>query len=234
MNKPRRGFRHWLGDRELPRQLEDAKLLRYYTLLRHGKNPGVRRDAAQVIVMAHVRLGMATVARWAVTYPTRTDEMVSEMLDALVDGVKMISEGALDNHEGQPNIVAYLVRTMYGRINKLLSRDKYAHAIYLGGKHIRGRGKASNGKDEDHVRTKGRKESKLEKALSTKGDQPRQELMEIITRSIQTEQERTVIDLRVEGFDDTQIGQMMKPPLTKGRVHQIRTAVKRRIEKELA
>lgn len=163
--------------------------------------------------MSHVRLGMATVARWALTYSHRTEDMVSEMLDALVDGVKMISEGALDHHEGKPEISGYLVQTMYGRINKLLRRSRESNTLSLRAEGIK---------------------HEIQKAISRKGQQDRKDLMEIIDLSIRTKQERTVIELRVEGYDDTEIGQMMEPPVTKGRVHQIRTTVKRRIQEQLS
>lgn len=232
MRKPRRGFRHWLGDQSLPQPLSEDKLLRYYHFLRHAKTETVKKQAAHKLVMCHVRLGMAAVARWTLTYPHRTDEMVSEMLDALVDGVKMISEGALDRHE-TPQIAGYLTQTVYGRINKMLRRDKFAYALYISGKYSTGKGKIDVGSQE-FVKTKGYRLTRLEKALTTKGEQESRDIQEIIRRSIQTDQERTVIELRVAGYDDTEIGEMMEPPVTKGRVHQIRTAVKRRIQEQLA
>lgn len=199
--KPRRGFRHPIGSQELPKQLTVEKLTKYYGFLRHAKNPGVRKAAAHKIIMSHARLGMSLVARWALGYPWQIDDMVSEMLMALVDGVEMIAEGAIDSHGNSPNIGGYLAQTIHGRINKMLAQKPKDP----GAKIIR----------------------------SVPGDQGCLDLMEIITRSIETRQERTVIELRIEGYNDAQIGQMLEPQLTEQRVYQIRTVVKRRIQEQL-
>lgn len=208
MSKPRRGFRHWLGEKELPEPLPTAILLRYYQLLRHAKNSGVRKVAAKKIVMGHVRLGMSIVARWALGYAHRTDDMVSVMLEALVDGVQLISEGALDHHIGDPEIGGYLVQTIYGRINKFLRRPLVAvSTVPIRGTH--------------------------ERAMGRKGEQESYDLREIIDRSIETDQERNVIDLRIQGLSDEEVGQVLQPPLTKQRVFQIRDQVRRRIQEQL-
>lgn len=122
MPKPRKGFQHWMGRNPLPKPLKEEYLLRYYALLRFG-SPRIKERAARAIVMAHVRLGFAAVARWALTFRSDTDEMVSEMLIGLVEGVKLISEGAIDHHERQ-NIGGYLQQTIHGRLNKLLLKKK--------------------------------------------------------------------------------------------------------------
>jgi len=152
---------------------------------------------------------MAAVARWNHSYQHQTDELVSEMLNALVDGVKRISEGALDSHIGTPGIAPYLSTTIHGRLNKMLRRKRPVLSF----------------KDE-------RIKSELDRAIGRKGSEDQEDLIELINRSVTTDQERLVINLRVEGYDDSEIAKMMK--LTKARVHQIRTNVKHRILEQLA
>lgn len=58
--------------------------------------------------------------------------------------------------------------------------------------------------------------------------EPTSDLKELIKLSIQTEQEQRIIDFRLAGWNDPEIAEMMG--LTKGRIQQIRSKVKDRLQ----
>lgn len=188
--RKRRSFQHPLGRRELPQPLSPERLRRFYDFLRHSKVAKNREIAAHRIVMSHVRLGMAIVGNFAVFFPTKTDLFVAEMLYMLTYGVSLISNGAIDHHEGEPNITGYLALSVQKHLQKVIDLDR----VIIGAGYAKGKRSivvALNGREPEQK----------------KGGN--QELMELILSVAVTPLEVEIIRMRAKGHDDQEIAKCL-------------------------
>lgn len=165
------------------------------------------------MIEGHIRLAMSLVAEFAMRAPNRTNEMVSVALEALIDGIEMIERGAIDHHS-VPNITGYLIMTVRGRISKFLTGDGVFRCDLKTYKKLK-----DSGKDmpivildlsSRHLRIPVLPSSEME-------------LKELFNAIAQDKKEKQVLDLRIVGYNDPQIAQMMG--LTKQRVAQIRKKI---------
>lgn len=111
--RKRKGFQHWMGSK-LPKRLSEEQMLKCYKVLRYGRSEKAKAIARKLIIMNHLGLGFAHATRFVNGRPEKADELVGEMIYGLVQGVNLIEQGAVDNHEGTPNISGYLVTSMRG------------------------------------------------------------------------------------------------------------------------
>lgn len=158
-------------------------------------------ESYEKLLFGHLRLGLSIVAHYATKYPNKVDDLVSEMLVALTNGCNRMANGSLDNHLSSPNVGGYLNQTVTGRIKKFLQKERLVP--------LTDPRRTSDAVEEDFS----------------------DELMEIVNKAIQDEDERRVITLRLKGFSDPQIAEQME--YSRGRIQQIRQNVVRRVKEML-
>lgn len=220
----RRGFTHWISRAaNLPEKLSEEELQECYRKLRETGD----RSAAERIIMGHVRLGLSKVAEFAVRSPNKIDEMVSIVLEVLTEGCGRIAAGAIDHHEGSPNVTGYLMSMVRGRLTRFVTGDGTLRISLETYKRMLSKNKGIpqvvifDGSDL------------ISRQVQQKARWDRDDLREMIDSAISTVQKglktdrsdlvRRVIELRVEGLKDPDIGERLD--LTGRRIQQIRAAV---------
>lgn len=184
----RKGIDHWLGLRPLPDACNDQECLRLYPLIRGGHKPSIDR-----IILGHLKFAFSIVS--SVFNSGDSDSAISVAFEALVDGVVLIEDGALDHHT-VPNITGYLAVTIKGKVTKFLNAQRrtlkrFPHRLYL-----------------------------IEPDII--------EYEEILCKILEDRKEREIIELRLSGRKDPEIGKLMG--LTKQRVAQIRQQIGQRLK----
>jgi hypothetical protein len=149
-------------------------------------------------------------------YPTKSDLLVAEMLYILTHGVDMIRNGALDKHEGEPNITGYLITTIAKHLQHSADQDR----LMLGAGRAKGKTVRVSPLTRDVVTN--------EQLLNEKGV-PRYEYEAALNQCLMPI-ERTVLELRVEGWNDTQIGEKLN--CTKQYVQRVRAELAERIRSD--
>lgn len=223
--KRRRGFSHWITTAvDLPRMLPESEVQAAYQELRFGER---KAEAAEKLILGHIRLGLSKVAEFAVQSPNKIEEMASEVFDALIDGVWLIASGSIDHHG---NVTGYLMRTVRGRLLRFVTRGDGILRVSL----------------ETYRKLKDLNKqiiivgSGIENCIAQRNETEWKEVTEVVDKSIDQVQRqirtrpgvvRRVVELRVEGLDDQEIGDCLE--LTRARIQQIRQKIKDAITENL-
>lgn len=221
----RRGFSHPLGDHPLPRQLTEEELSFCYKMLRHSVHHW--KTAAQVMLESHLKLGMSTVTFFVPCDPKKSDVLVSEMLFSLWTGIIRLHEGAIDHHGETPNPVGYLMVKLKGDLRNLLNRDGLVRVNIATYRKILKKGEPRRVLFLDLT-------NEAKKRAITTVDVAEKDLETIVfNRCCESERDRQIINFRLDGLRDEEIGQKLNPPLTKGRIQQIRTKIADKLKRIL-
>jgi RNA polymerase sigma factor (sigma-70 family) len=109
-----RGFDHYFGANELPKQIEGSRLIELVQELKAGD-----KSIAPVIVEGHIRLAMWLVACYANRYPHKTDDLVSAACLGVAQAVEWAPDRLLDD-----NITPYIFATAERHIKDFLEQDR--------------------------------------------------------------------------------------------------------------
>ncbi len=120
--RKRQSFQHYLGsnNRVAQRRLTDEEVLKCYKILRYGKSQKAKIIARKLLTLNFLGLGFAHATRFVSSRKSQSDEIVGEMIWGLIHGLELIEQGAIDHHNGTPNIAGYLVSSMTGRMMKYI------------------------------------------------------------------------------------------------------------------
>lgn len=206
----RRGFNHPIKAFALTETVSNQRVLELYYLIRAGN-----QNARIEMMQAHLRLGLAKVAFFCSSErnATRREEMVSVMLESLWEGIDRLHMGAITHHGDTPNPTAYLMTKLFGNLrafcfsDRLLPTDPetpYRNSVV----GIRNDCKSRNIDPSQHLRC-----------------------IEIETKACRDERDHQILDMRMSGMDDAEIGTALN--LSKARVGQIRASMAERVRKYL-
>lgn len=200
---PRRGFNHPLS-RIVPHQRwTDERILELYHLLR------ANRDFRDEMFMAHLRLGFAKVAFFAMRDSSRTEELVSVMVTSLWEGIQRLIDGAIVHHE-KPNPTGYLMLKLRGDLQRFCFEDRVIPS-YAGQKKF---AKRRIPLDEDSVETVDFVSSLV--------------AQEITVKACWSDRDNEILSRSLAGETDTEIGQALQ--ISKARVGQIKKDMASRIK----
>lgn len=200
------GFQHWLGSQELAEAADAVFCDAIYPALRLGEP-----EAKRLVARRFMRMAFSLCSRYAMTY-WDTDELVAEALLTLVESVEMISKGALDHHVPKPNIGGYINMSIYGSLNKIVTRR-----LGVNEKTFRKHG----GRTPRLVFTDS--QAWITDSKSAGSIVETREIMELMEQSMKL-QEREVFNLRMQGNSDFEIAEMLG--LSRQRIQQIRADLK--------
>lgn len=175
--------------------------------------------AIEQMITLHMRAALAKARQYGAHNPARLPDLTGVAMLALTQAVNRMAKGSLDGKQHNPT--AYLRKCIDGQIKRYLAKCRLGLSI-----------------DPETYR-KLREENKwlpkiiLLDNLSTKAGRRKadQDRIETIRACIQTELEQKVIALRVQGFNDQQIGQMLD--YSKARIGQIRKEIAKRVRAQL-
>lgn len=213
----RKGFQHWLSTR-IPKALTVARTARIFKALQNPELAQKKRNqAARLLIRGHMRLGMAVVSECY--RPTLIDDLVGEMLLALTESVNRIVTGAIPAEH--TNITAYIRASLRFRVWRFIC----SYSRILGVRIETHRLREKKGKPRF-------KQTNSIPVLACPNQNHRLlELKEVIDSVIENELERQIINLRLSGCTDVQIGEALD--YTAARIGQIRRAIADRVKVKL-
>ena len=202
------GFKHplWACVQE---RISDEAIIALYKKVRAGDD-----KAEHDLIHANLRFGLFLVTKYTGNSVERVegirnlrvDDLVSEMLVALVGAVRKLKKGAIDNHQSGitiNGILGYISWTITGALNNLITRG-------------------TKGQFEMFIKTE---KADIDHGMSCK------ELEEVIYSCVKDEREKQIIDMRMTGMTDLAISKDLGYSETY--IWAIRTNVAKRITERL-
>lgn len=158
-------------------------------------------EAAHRAILSHVRLGLTLVGRYMALLGcmNKADDLASAAMEGLCAGISKIREDGLPH----TNLTGYLTEYMHRYISDAL--DRFAN-VRVPARTVRD--KKAKGEELNRPVVIELTDSIIEQQFDRmKRGMDRIELEELLEKIVQSDTERKIIDLRMEGFKDDYIGQ---------------------------
>lgn len=183
-------YDHWLRSQDLPERLARPESEVLADLRR-----GAARDEA---VLGHIRLAMQIAGRYIakLNRSDKADALVSAAILGLAEGVQKVISGSM-KHD---NLVGYLVEQMHFAISKELEDERM-----FGAAARTRRWRRQNGIQKPDIK----QETLTDEITTTNGETEIFEINEAIRSLNLSDSEREIVDLRVQGFRDDYIGNVV-------------------------
>lgn len=195
------GYRRILSTGNFPISIEDKRKLELLKLTREGND-----EAQDELILGHVRLAVSIVDRYIVHFNCRY--LDDELDDAAIEGIVVAVDRIRQGHLKHDNVTAYIVVVVHRFIADCLWKSSLVRVPrghhYRWGTPIR----------EDSVNCN------PSKMIETR---------DLIDHVIRSKQERRIVDLRIAGYTDREIGKIMDIP--KVTVFRTRQILKTRFER---
>ena len=204
------GYGHWFRSQNLPEKLQrpEADVLRD---LRNQPNQEVRDEAT----LGYMRLGMEIAGRYVcmLNRPDKVENLVSAACLAIVEGVDKIIKGEM-THD---NLGGYLVERIHFGISRELENERM-----FGPAGQTRRARRKKGIESENIQ----QEALTDELATTNSEIGIFEINEALDSLNLSDLERQIIELRVQGFRDDYIGQVVG--LSQPSVWMIRRDIKTR------
>jgi len=187
------GFGHYLRGQNLPEKLERPEADVLFDLRNHPTQ-AVRDEVA----LGYTRLGMQIAGRYvcALNRPDKADALVSAACLAIIEGVDKIIKGEM-SHD---NLGGYLVERIHFGISAELENEKM-----FGPASRTRRSRRQRGVDSEIIQ----QEALSDELATTNSEIGIFEINEALESLGLSDLERQIIELRVQGFRDDYIGQVV-------------------------
>lgn len=157
-------------------------------------------EAKDELILSHIRLAFSIVNR----LHTSDNELKSAAVEGVVHAMSRVSKG----HLSHDNVTGYIVHFIHQYIGEYIRKIS---SIPMPRGHTRLQAYSIR-----------RNEAHYDPRAMT-------ELKDLLAHSIETKQERRIVDLKIAGYTDAQVGEIMDIPQT--RVFRIRQTLKQRFER---
>ena len=184
-----------------PPGVEESRKLELLKLTKEGNI-----ESRDELIMSHIRLALSIVNRYIGWHQCRY--MRGELDDAAIGGVVYALDRVSKGHLAHDNVTGYIVHFIHNFVSACFQK---ATLIPKPRGHFRPQAHSIK---ENSVHYDPR-------AMS--------ELKDLINCTIETADERRIVDLKIAGYTDSQVGAIMAIPQT--RVFRIRQTLKQRFER---
>ena len=212
-------FIHPFFRMRLPDPLSDSEKEVLISRIRNGSV-----IAAQTAVMTHLVLALNIVGRYitALGSSSQSDELVSSAVDGLCCAVQKIAKREM-NHN---NLTGYVTEYMHRYISESI---EHSPMVRVPARTKRDR--RQKGLESSQPATRQLTEAVIEKQFDKKLKQTTDlELKEIVDRLVQSDLERSIIELRVEGRSDLEVANQLG--MSNTTVYMIRRELQNRFLEE--
>lgn len=195
------GYRRMLSTMNYPVGMGEARKLETLELIRKGNT-----EAKNELIMCHVRLAISIVDRYILKFNCR--HLDDELDDAAIEGVIVAIDRVQRGYLKHDNVTAYIVVVVHRYISDCLRKSSLIPT------------------PRGHVY---RKSVQIQEDNVCCDPKTSLETRDLINCTIKNEQERRVVDLKIKGFTDKEVGEIMDiPQIT---VFRIRQTLKTRYER---
>lgn len=183
--------------------------------------------AKNLAIRMHMRLAITLAARQR-RYRHSDPDLIPEAFLALTEAVKRIAEGCLTQEK--KNVTGYITAYIAGRLKRFYIKNRLAYVDPKTYHKLQKKGKTFSG-----IILMSDKLAKIERA--ERPDQDNSDLMEIVTACIRTPEEKQMLELRMQGFNDIQIAERMisrhGKPYGKTGINEMRKKLANRVREKL-
>lgn len=195
------GYRRILSTRNFPQKIEDERKLELLGLIRVGN-----KKAKDELILSHIRLVVSIVDRYISNFNCRylADELEDAAIEGLIVAISRVEQGCL-KHD---NVTGYIVIIVHRYVSDCLRKSSLIPA------------------PRGHIFRQG---IPIHEGSVSCNPGEMSEIRDLIDCSIRSKKERRVVDLKIKGFTDKEVGEIMDIPQTA--VFRIRQTLKTRFER---